>query len=88
MKYDIYDVVETKVRVNDIPSGKTGVIICVFDQPHEAYEVEFVDSKGHCKGQAVYLPDGIEKVEPRTVPPLTSLVLTGGISEVPMKYNY
>ena len=39
-----------------------GVIVMVFDNPNEAYEVEVVDEDGNVVEECALLPDYIEKV--------------------------
>lgn len=45
-----------------VKKGDIGTIIMVFDHPHEAYEVEFLDADGRVKTQCVFLPDEMEKL--------------------------
>lgn len=47
----------------EIQKGDIGVILMGFMQPHEAYEVEFLDSEGRQKAQYTLLPDEIEKIQ-------------------------
>ncbi len=42
--------------------GEIGAILMVFEQPHEAYEVEFLDEDGYPKAQCTLLPDDLELV--------------------------
>jgi len=64
MKFNEYDTVRT---LNDcgegIKKGDVGVVLVRFEEPHEAYEVEFVDSKGQPKAQCTLLPHELEKAE-------------------------
>ncbi len=58
---------ETIILLKDYPNknlkkGDLGVIIMIYSDPNEAYEVEFVDKKGHTKAQLSLLPHEIEKI--------------------------
>lgn len=62
MRFNEYDTVRV---LNDteagIKKGEIGAIIMVYDEPTEAYEVEFIDEGGIQKAQIVFLPYEIEK---------------------------
>jgi hypothetical protein len=62
MKFSELDIVRTKIDVPEegIKKGDIGAIIVAFNEPNEAYEVEFVDGDNNSK-QFVFLPDEIEK---------------------------
>jgi hypothetical protein len=62
---EMYDMVRL---VRDMPElglrkGMTGAILLTFRDPHEAYEVEFVDEGGRTIALATLTPDLIEVVE-------------------------
>jgi len=42
--------------------GDIGAILMVFEEPNEAYEVEFLDSEGCPKAQCTLLPNELEFV--------------------------
>ncbi len=45
----------------DLKVGDVGVVIMVYTNPNEAYEIEFVDTNGRTKAQLTLLPNEIEK---------------------------
>ena len=45
-----------------VVAGELGAILCVFDVPDEAYEVEFVDEDGRPRAQLTLAPSEIEPV--------------------------
>ena len=45
-----------------VVAGELGAILCVFDTPNEAYEVEFVGENGIPKAQLTLLPSEVEPV--------------------------
>lgn len=47
---------------NGVESGELGAILCAFDTPREAYEVEFVDESGFPKAQLTLTRSEIELV--------------------------
>ena len=57
-----YDTIVLKRPLTDttIPVGTKGVILMVFDDPSEAYEVEFVDSCNRSLGTFTVSDDDIE----------------------------
>ena len=46
-----------------IKKGDIGVILVVFENPREAYEVEVFDENGKPKAQGTFLPDDLELVK-------------------------
>lgn len=60
-KFKELDVVRTLISKKATPKGFVGTIVCVFDDPREAYMVEFVDSDGETIDTPIYLPDELEK---------------------------
>ncbi|EUJ53503.1 hypothetical protein MCOL2_10905 [Listeria fleischmannii FSL S10-1203] len=42
--------------------GDIGAVVAVFDEPKEAYEVEFLDEDGSQKGKYTLLPNELEKL--------------------------
>ena len=61
MSYSIFD---TIVLIQDIPeegliSGMIGVIVDIYNEPAEAYEVEFCDSSGKTLALLALLPGQI-----------------------------
>ena len=63
MKFSEYDVVILSAeRPQDgLQKGEVGTVVAVFQEPNEAYEVEFVDDQGITKAQVALTPDEIEK---------------------------
>jgi len=64
MKFNEIDVIETLIAFPDegIRKGEIGTIVMVYDKPHEAYEVEFVNDDGTTKAMFAILPEHLEKV--------------------------
>lgn len=64
MKFKELDIVkilrkcDKKVQIGDI-----GVVVMVFDNPNEAYEVEVIDKDGFTKAQCTLFPDELELVK-------------------------
>lgn len=48
------------VHLEGICSGSLGVIVAVFSEPEEAYEVEFCDEKGATTAQVALKPSQFE----------------------------
>ncbi len=64
MKFKEYELVKIlKNTQEDIKIGDIGVIIMVFDNPNEAYEVEIVNDEGNVYAQGTFLPDELELLE-------------------------
>lgn len=64
MKFKEYDTVRICRDYNEqIKKGDVGAIVMVFNNPNEAYEVEFLDEEGFTKAQCTLLPDELENVE-------------------------
>ncbi len=64
MKFKEFDVVRVLKKCNDkVQIGDIGVIIMVFDNPNEAYEVEIIDGEGDTKIQCTLLPNELELAE-------------------------
>ena len=59
------DVVKLLVdRPDDgVMSGELGAVLCVFDIPNEAYEVEFAGENGTPRAQLTLLPSEVELVK-------------------------
>ena len=49
---------DEKVQIGDI-----GVVVMVFDNPNEAYEVEVINKDGFTKAQCTFLPNELESVK-------------------------
>jgi len=63
MKFNEYDMVRVLIdREEDIKKGDIGVIIMIYDDPTEGYEVEFINEDGTQKAQIVFKANEIEKV--------------------------
>ena len=63
MKFEEYDTVRVLVDTEkDIKKGDIGVVIMVYDDPTEGYEVEFINEDGTQKAQIVFKANEIEKV--------------------------
>lgn len=63
MKFKELDTVKI-LRKHDenVKIGDIGVVVMVFDNPNEAYEVEVIDEEGFTKAQCTLLPDELELV--------------------------
>lgn len=61
MKFQELDVVKTLVSKDHTQGGSLGTIVCVLDNPREAYIVEFVNSEGGTTDSPIYLPEELEK---------------------------
>ncbi len=61
MKFAENDIVKVKINKETARVGDIGTIVCVFDKPNEAYEVEIVNEDGTTKLLAVFLPNELEK---------------------------
>jgi hypothetical protein len=46
---------------NNIKSGDIGVVVAIFTDPNEAYEVEFVNADGSTKAMFAILPEHLEE---------------------------
>ena len=63
MKFKEYDIVRVLKDCNEgVKKGEIGAILMIFKEPAEAYEVEFLDSKGYPKAQCTLFPNDLEKV--------------------------
>lgn len=61
MKFREYDTVKIMKDCEEgVKKGELGVILMVFEEPQEAYEVEILDEKGNPKAQCTLLPDELE----------------------------
>lgn len=49
---------DEKAQIGDI-----GVVVMVFDNPNEAYEVEVIDKDGFTKTQCTFFPNELELVK-------------------------
>ena len=64
MKFKEFDTVRILRKCNEeVQIGDVGVIVMVFDNPNEAYEVEVIDGEGVTKAQCTFLPNELELVE-------------------------
>ncbi|MDO4587967.1 MAG: DUF4926 domain-containing protein [Planctomycetia bacterium] len=63
MKFSENEVVRVNVEKDTAKLGDIGTIICVFEKPNEAYEVEILNDNGTPKLQTVFLPDELEKYD-------------------------
>lgn len=64
MKFKEFDTVRILRKCNEeVQIGDIGVIVMVFDNPNEAYEVEVIDEEGVTKTQCTLLPNELELVE-------------------------
>ena len=59
-----HDTVRLKVDIEDydLKAGSIGVILCVFDEPEVAYEVEFSNEKGETICELALSKDSVEFV--------------------------
>jgi hypothetical protein len=62
MKFHDLDVVRTIVAKDYTLAGSVGTVVCVLDNPHEAYIVEFVNDDGETLDSPIYLPEELEGV--------------------------
>jgi len=62
MKFQELDGVITLVQKDYTPIGSTGTIVCVFNDPREAYMVEFVNTDGETLDSPIYLPGELKKI--------------------------
>ena len=63
MKFKEFDTVRVLKKCNDkVRIGDKGVIVMVFDNPNEAYEVEIVDEEGGTKAQCTLFPNELKLV--------------------------
>lgn len=46
-----------------VTKGEIGVILMVFEEPQEAYEVEVLDEEGNPKAQCTLRPDDLELIK-------------------------
>ena len=62
MKFNELEVVKTLIDFPDekIKKGDIGTVVMVFNEPYEAYEVEFVNEDGTTKAMFAILPENIE----------------------------
>lgn len=64
MKFKEFDTVRVLKKCNEeVRIGDIGVVVMVFDNPNEAYEVEVIDGEGVTKAQCTLLPNELELVE-------------------------
>lgn len=64
MKFKEFDTVRILRKCNEeVQIGDIGVIVMVFDNPNEAYEVEVIDGEGGIKAQCTLLPNELELVK-------------------------
>ena len=64
VKFKEFDTVRILRKCNEeVQIGDIGVIVMVFDNPNEAYEVEVIDGEGVTKAQCTLLPNELELVE-------------------------
>lgn len=63
MKFKEYETVKVNKDCEDgVKKGEIGAVLMVFEEPQEAYEVEFLDSEGYSKAQCTLFPDDLEKI--------------------------
>ena len=63
MKFHEFDTIRILTdNIDGVKKGEIGAIIMAFDTPKEAYEVEFLDKKGHHKAQCTLFPEDMELV--------------------------
>ncbi len=63
MKFKEFDTVRVLKKCNEkVRIGDIGVIVMVFDNPNEAYEIEIIDGEGVTKTQCTLLPNELELV--------------------------
>ncbi len=64
MKFKEYDMIRTTKNCKEgVCKGEIGAIIMVFEEPQEAYEVEFLDERGFPKVQCTLHPEEMELVD-------------------------
>lgn len=64
MKFKEFDTVRTLERFPEhgIDKGEIGSVVMVFANPHEAYEIEFVNDNGTTKAMFPILPGKLERI--------------------------
>lgn len=63
MKFKECDAVRIMVDCGEaVKKGEIGAVLMVFEEPQEAYEVEFLDDEGNPKAQYTLRPDDLELV--------------------------
>jgi hypothetical protein len=62
MQYQLNDVVQLKFDApeHNLPAGTRAVVVCVFDQPQRAYEIEISDPDGQCIAMLTLTADQLE----------------------------
>ena len=65
MAFEEHDVVRLvrPLPEHGLPAGGTGAVVHVYDNPSEAYEVEFVEPDGNTIALVTVVPDELELVE-------------------------
>lgn len=64
MKFKECDAVRIMVDCGEtVKKGEIGAVLMVFEEPQEAYEVEFLDDEGNTKAQYTLRPDDLELVK-------------------------
>ena len=64
MKFKEFDTIKILTKCDEkIQIGDIGVVIMVFDNPNEAYEIEVIDGDGYTKAQGTFLPNELELVK-------------------------
>jgi hypothetical protein len=61
---ELYDTVRLLVDLPDegLAAGAVGAVVHVFEEPHQAYEVEFTDGSGRTIAQVPLTSDQIRQV--------------------------
>ena len=64
MKFKEFDTVRILRKCHEeVQIGDIGVVVMVFDNPNEAYEVEIIDKDGFTKAQCTFSPNELEIVK-------------------------
>ena len=64
MKFKECDAVRIMVDCGElVKKGEIGAVLMVFEEPQEAYEIEFLDEEGNLKAQYTLRPDDLELVK-------------------------
>ncbi len=65
MVFEMNDVVKLVVDIPEegLDAGAIGVVVAVFSDPHEAYEIEFCDDGGDTIVQLALLPEKISRID-------------------------
>jgi hypothetical protein len=66
MNFEIYDTVRLKADLPEmgLKAHAVGVVVAVFSNPNEAYEIEFCNDDGETIAELALLPEQLTKLDP------------------------